>query len=247
MCPTHHTVIDDDEDSYTVERLHKLKAEHEAKAIPLSDEEVERVSSIIVHKPFHNVGQTGGLAANTINAGNIQVYGAPNVEPLMRQRQVAAVDTLWKIIKALRDEFSDIVFVDTIYTQEEINDYFARVDGRPISLNLHIYRGRNAFAAKFERAGEPQAEAERPYISHELWQVFFIIRAVHGRMAFLIEKSFGEESYQDWRSDIGIDQQLRAVLPPETVQHLKSLTSHGLQSVFDTLEQYFLVQARMRG
>src|SRR4029077_18668931 len=38
MCPNHHTVIDDDAEAFTVEHLHKVKAAHEAKATPITDD-----------------------------------------------------------------------------------------------------------------------------------------------------------------------------------------------------------------
>ncbi|WP_352517533.1 HNH endonuclease [Mesorhizobium sp. M0046] len=34
MCPTHHTVVDDDEESYPVDRLVRLKRDHEEQAKP---------------------------------------------------------------------------------------------------------------------------------------------------------------------------------------------------------------------
>ena len=42
LCPNHHTIIDDDEVSYTVERLHSIKTTHEALATPVSPEETDR-------------------------------------------------------------------------------------------------------------------------------------------------------------------------------------------------------------
>lgn len=46
MCPTHHSVIDSDEESYTVERLVKMKKDHESKfkvREDISDELVEKL------------------------------------------------------------------------------------------------------------------------------------------------------------------------------------------------------------
>ena len=44
LCANHHTVIDNDEEAYTVERLVKMKAEHQARATSISDADAERVA-----------------------------------------------------------------------------------------------------------------------------------------------------------------------------------------------------------
>src|SRR6266550_8558205 len=43
MCPTHHTVIDDDEISFSVSRLHQIKTEHESAATPIDDARAEHI------------------------------------------------------------------------------------------------------------------------------------------------------------------------------------------------------------
>src|SRR5438309_9868631 len=72
MCPTHHTVIDDDEEAYTVERLHKIKAEHEERSAPVPDALATVVAQVFVQS-VSNTGQSGGLSAHTVNASNITV------------------------------------------------------------------------------------------------------------------------------------------------------------------------------
>src|SRR5258708_5196077 len=69
MCPTHHTVIDDDEDAYSVEYLLKLKSLNEQRSQPLSEEEASRVARDFVQ--ISNHGQSGGLSAHTVNASQI--------------------------------------------------------------------------------------------------------------------------------------------------------------------------------
>lgn len=59
MCPTHHTVIDDDEASYTVERIRQIKYDHEGSASPVPDDEVVRVA-ISLQQNVSTAGQTGG-------------------------------------------------------------------------------------------------------------------------------------------------------------------------------------------
>jgi hypothetical protein len=71
LCPNHHAVIDADEEAYTVERLKKMKAEHEATATAVPDEVTERAAQVFVTQTVSTVGQSGGIAANTIHNVNV--------------------------------------------------------------------------------------------------------------------------------------------------------------------------------
>jgi len=73
MCGRHHDVIDDDEDAYTVEHLHRLKAMHEQTATELSEDQVERDASLLLlDQSVLSTNQSGGITAHTINIHNYQ-------------------------------------------------------------------------------------------------------------------------------------------------------------------------------
>jgi hypothetical protein len=74
MCGTHHTVIDDDEEAYTVERLAKLKAEHEKGAAPIDDHFAERAAQLLISQTVTSANQSGGITANTVNAETINLH-----------------------------------------------------------------------------------------------------------------------------------------------------------------------------
>src|SRR5258708_34286141 len=50
MCPTHHTVIDDDQEAYAGERLCKIKAAHEAQSAPIPDAEAPAVPELFIRQ-----------------------------------------------------------------------------------------------------------------------------------------------------------------------------------------------------
>ena len=47
MCGSHHDVIDDDEEAYTVEYLHRLKAKHEQNAGTLTEAEADQGAQLL--------------------------------------------------------------------------------------------------------------------------------------------------------------------------------------------------------
>jgi hypothetical protein len=77
MCANHHTVIDADAESYTVERLIKIKADHESHAESMPDDLADRVATalsgaVIGGSVFISNHQSGGQFAQTItNIGTI--------------------------------------------------------------------------------------------------------------------------------------------------------------------------------
>ncbi len=246
LCPTHHTVIDDDQEAYTFDRIARMKATHEAHAKPMEEQEAARVAEVYLQQNAHNIGQNGGLSAHTIHAHSIHVAASAPPEPLTLRRQMQAIEKLWDIICRLRKEFGDLVFVDTVLTRKEIANCFAHGDWPGMMSSVQDYGDYNALLQKLKKSGCDEADAERPFISPRLWTTFYIIRAVHGRMAYLFEQSFLHDSYRDWREDNGIDQLVRYVLPANVVEQLKKLQVHGLQSVIDHLEAQFLEEAKMR-
>jgi hypothetical protein len=244
MCPTHHTVIDDDEDAYSVEYLLKLKSTNEQRSPPVSEEEAARVARDFVQ--ISNHGQSGGISAQTVNANQITLQSGPSTNHLTHQRQIQAVESLWQIARNLGNEFSLVLFVDDILIAGEKNAYFSSGEHSQILDCVREYANMNAAIDKMKAAGALDiASKERPFVSHRLWSVFFVLQAVYGRSALLLTNSYKEGKLVDWREDGACDQLLRAILPPSIVDEAKSRTVGGLRFSIDHLENQFLAEAGM--
>ena len=75
LCGIHHDVIDDDEKSYTVARLHEIKAAHIRRAAQLPDEEAEKGALILFANPVVSVNQSGGITASSVIVNNFANVG----------------------------------------------------------------------------------------------------------------------------------------------------------------------------
>ena len=75
MCGVHHDVIDKDEKSYTVERLHEIKGAHLKRAASLSDEEAERGALLLFSTRVMSVSQSGGITAASVTVNNFGPVG----------------------------------------------------------------------------------------------------------------------------------------------------------------------------
>lgn len=244
MCPTHHTVIDDDEETYTVDRLCKIKAAHEAQSAPITDADAASVAELFIHN-VTNIGQTGGLSAHTVNASAITVQSAPSVNHLTHQRQIQAVENLWQVVLKLSNEFRSVVFIDNILTSQELNAYFKNQDRAHIADCVREYADMILPLKKFASAGANEAVKERPFVTHRLWSTFFVLQGVYGRTALLLTNSYKERRFVNWREDSGCDQLLRAILPAQVIERAKKQEIGGLQIAIDNLENQFLAEADM--
>jgi hypothetical protein len=244
MCPTHHTVIDDDEEAYTVDRLNKIKAVHESQTAPIPDAQAAAVAELFIQS-ITNVGQSGGLSAHAVNASTITVQGAPSTSHLTHQRQIQAVEYLWQVVRNLSNEFSLVVFINTVLTSQELDGYFRNREHAQIADCVREYADMNLPLRKFASAGANEAARERPFVTHRLWSVFFVLQAMYGRTALLLTNSYKEQRYINWQEDSGCDQLLRAILPAQAVEQAKGQEIGGLRTAIDYLESRFLAEADM--
>jgi hypothetical protein len=67
LCANHHLVIDDDPEAYTVERLRKMKANHESTATTLGAAEIDHGTNLLIDQSVHAINQSGGITAHTVN------------------------------------------------------------------------------------------------------------------------------------------------------------------------------------
>jgi hypothetical protein len=93
LCANHHTTIDDDPEAYTVQRLVRMKADHEARmktdhetsSVLLS---VDRGAQLLVDKSVSTVNQSGGITAHTVQL-NIHPPTAPPSQAAERPSIIA--------------------------------------------------------------------------------------------------------------------------------------------------------------
>src|SRR5579871_2377933 len=70
MCGNHHGVIDADEESYTVERIQKLKTDQENAAPPMTDQLASHAAILFIDNSIKSVNQSGGITADTVHIEN---------------------------------------------------------------------------------------------------------------------------------------------------------------------------------
>ncbi len=83
MCPIHHDVIDDDPDSYTVERLKAIKQEHE-KSHAVDSEPEERIANELIVNITGNSITHGSVIVSQNQMGGQIAHSITNIGPQPR-------------------------------------------------------------------------------------------------------------------------------------------------------------------
>jgi hypothetical protein len=88
LCGVHHKFIDDNPETYTVERLIRIKEEHIARSSVIPDKDAERSATLLMESSVSSVGQSGGITAHTVHQviNNHAPAAAPE-ESLRRQSE----------------------------------------------------------------------------------------------------------------------------------------------------------------
>lgn len=107
LCPIHHDVVDDDPESYTVERLTQIKAAHEA-----ANARGQEPSDAIAQRLIANISGTtithGSIIFTQNQMGGQVAHSITNVGPQPRQVSQAAANALVAELRRLSPETVDL-------------------------------------------------------------------------------------------------------------------------------------------
>jgi hypothetical protein len=119
LCPIHHDVVDADEDSYTCERLTKMKTDHESRQ-PAGNEPSDAIAVQLISNSSI-ASNIGNLSNNTLTDGSIIVapnqlggqigHKIYNLGPPQRQISQAAANALVSALRCLPPETIHISYI----------------------------------------------------------------------------------------------------------------------------------------
>lgn len=240
MCANHHKVVDDDVEAYTVERLMRMKAAHESATKPLEDASSTQIAvQLLIDQSIASSGQTGGISAHTIHAQTINMNNN-STGNLKQTKSLQATELLWKTLCALKSEFGDVIFLDTILTPKEIDAAFKGGETNAFFQAVSSYANLPHVTQKMAKVLPKDSEEQRLFVSQRAWGLYITIATLYGRAGMLLTLSFKENSLRDWRKDEILDQSLRLALPANEVENAKQQVTGGLNILITQLERAFL-------
>lgn len=243
LCRNHHKVIDDDIESYTVDRLQKMKSTHEDHATTLNESDAKLGMQVLVANTLQANNQSGGIAANIINAASINFHSNSKSDA-QDERNIQAIETLWLSISNLKSDFSTIIFVDSIFTKEEFQDHFCGTEHHSMLEILNPFSHLDTLTEIIQKRNLKDAELKRLFVSERLYSIFLVTQVLFLRSAFLIQTSYIKNAYQDWRTDPVLAAQLSLILSDEEIALAKLRQIGGLGTLIELLESSFLSEAK---
>ena len=203
LCANHHKVIDDDEESYSVVRLQKMKAEHAKTSISIpKSEHVEQIAKVLIDQSIASQNQTGGIAAHTVNATNLHVHSSPS-NTIKSAREIQAIEFIWGTIVEFKTEFSGLILVHDIMTSAEIAKHISgEISSEFISRMVGEYQDIATLLKKLNGEKYKSAAKEQPFIDQLTFSNFNSIYTIYSRLASLMYYSFVTRTYMDWRVDV---------------------------------------------
>jgi hypothetical protein len=241
LCPNHHGVIDDDDETYDVERLTRMKNEHEARVHEMSADAAETGAILLAGPAVISSNQSGGITARAVHVNTMHLSHSVPATP---ERETAATEKLWTVCCELRKVHHDIVFAESILITSEIDGYFQTAQWPPSLKSVMHYSSYDWSAKQLKNAGAIDVDQYRLFVSDRLWSIFFIIRALYGRLGVLYHFSFEEGAYRDWRKDGVFTSHAKALLGEAFFQQFKDVPFHALSQILGSAEAEFLKEAR---
>ena len=167
-----------------------------------------------------------------------------NSDSELSAKRISAVDTLWRTIVMMGDHYSEVLSLLNICTPQELNDALGGKRHQGIMGMFETGYKKSPLCEPGPFARDPDIPATRPFVSERLWSLFFVVRAVYGRLAVLMGMSYEKKQYVDWTTDNPMNALISRVLTPEVIAQGKNRLGGFSQVICGNLETAFLEEAR---
>ena len=159
-------------------------------------------------------------------------------------KRIAAVDTLWRNIVGMGDYYSDAFSLVRLCTPQELTNVLGGKHPALMRFFEANYKKSPLCGELAPNMTDPDIPATRPFVSDRLWSLFFVIRAVHGRLNYLLATSYENKQYSDWTTDDFMNKLVRQVLAPEIITQGKNRLGGFADVICRNLETAFLEETR---
>lgn len=186
--------------------------------------------------------QTKAEFQESLETAKSSVDFLSSMQSELRFKVINSAEILWQAILSIKSEFSDLVFLQSFFYPDEINSFLHKDDGNHLA-SVRYYSERETVIDKLDGISPQSVEETRLFVGERLWYRFFAYRAYHGRLGYLMRKSFENGEYSDWRKDDFILSQLRPILDDAAIDDANQDPFGGTEIIVSHLEAEFLREA----
>lgn len=162
----------------------------------------------------------------------------------VRPHIIDSVATLWSNIVAMREHCGGLLVFDSLFLPEEAQHAFSnRQDPQEQRILAFVSRHEDELSITDSPFFGADLERHRLFSGDRAWLIFYAIRAVLGRAALLVSRSFKDGKFHDWRDDDPMHQLMGLVVPSEAIAEARMPSIGGLSKVLTRMEAEFLHEA----
>ena len=172
---------------------------------------------------------TGQLSAVQATANAALLEG----QRASAERRANAVDALWREVLRIRNESPAAVGMLDILLPSEYQNFVTNDRFRSLVPELE-----ETVATLVDH----EIEHVRPFLGERVFTLFFIYRAVHGRICFLLDRGVKAGKVTPWFDDAGVHQLLLTILTESEIQALTELTLGRVRWMSSLIEGKILEQ-----
>ncbi len=202
----------------------------------------EALAKRIQHGFDVELEETWAIHQERLATGTSSVSFLSSMQSELRVKTIESAESLWRAMLSIKNEYSDIVYLLSIFFPDEISAFLQKEERGPLA-RVENFRDFQFTTDTFERFTTVSIEETRLFVGDRLWYLFFAFRVFHGRLGYLMHKSFEEREYFDWRKDDHILSQLRPVLDDIAIEDARQDPFGGVQIIVSHLESEFLREA----
>lgn len=161
----------------------------------------------------------------------------------LRDQIVAAVDALWTEVLALRSDNGALLTFESIFTRSEIAEAFAGAGHPSVMKWVHAFTDEDVLQERLSVRSRNEIERHRPFAGDRLWLIYWTLRAVNLRSAWLMGQAIKKGAYKPMLKDKGIEQLLQGVVDPGALKAAQTDEARGFNTIMGSLEALFLQEA----
>lgn len=161
----------------------------------------------------------------------------------LRSKRIEAAESLWTAIRTIENEFRQATTAQSLFLPKELHAFFSQREHPGISTFLGDYKDLDGLRQKMDIYDELDCERHRLFSGERLWLRFEALWRAHGRIGWLVIRSFEESVYVDWRDDHLMNDILLSVLSVDVLTQAKERRLGGFNHVLGHLRACFLKEA----
>lgn len=154
------------------------------------------------------------------------------------ERRLQAIEAMWQAVRRIRTTAPSIVILQDILLPEEYPKIFT---GEVLSGVLDGFSHPESFSSVLD--DHEAVEANRPFMGEYASSLFFVYRAIVGRLLVLILFGKQDGKIVHWTKDSGVRQLLEAVCTADEVDSLFENPIGGVARMLDLVETKILEAA----